>query len=55
MEFSQQEYWSGLPFLPPRDLSVPAINPMSPVSPELQADFFPLKPNMIERRGVIKF
>ena len=58
---SQQKYWSGFPFLPPRDLSVSGINPMSPLSPELQADsfplshLFPLKPNMIERRGVIKF
>ena len=27
---SQQEYWSGLPFLSPRDLPYPGIEPMSP-------------------------
>ena len=27
MEFSRQEYWSGLPFLSPGDLSNPALNP----------------------------
>ena len=30
MEFSRQEYWSGLPFHPPRDLSDPGIEPASP-------------------------
>ena len=30
MEFSRQEYWSGLPFSPPRDLPNPGIEPMSP-------------------------
>ena len=25
MEFSRQEYWSGLPFSPPRDLPDPGI------------------------------
>ena len=28
--FSRQEYWSGLPFPPPGDLSDPGIEPMSP-------------------------
>ena len=37
MEFSRQEYWSGLPFSSPRDLPNPGIEPMSPV---LQMDFF---------------
>ena len=32
MEFSRQEYWSGLPFLPPGDLRDPRIKPMSLVS-----------------------
>ena len=40
--FSRQEYWSGLPFPPPRDLSDPGIELMSPVSPTLQADSLPL-------------
>ena len=35
MGFSRQEYWSGLPFPPPGDLSDPGIQPESPV---LQAD-----------------
>ena len=30
MEFSRWEYWSGLPFPPPRDLSDPGIKPASP-------------------------
>ena len=35
MEFSRQEYWSGLPFPSPGHLPDPAIEP---VSPALQAD-----------------
>ena len=35
MEFFRQEYWSGLPFLPPGDLPDPGIKPGSPA---LQAD-----------------
>ena len=38
MGFSKQEYWSGLPCPPPGDLPDPVIQPMSPVSPALQAD-----------------
>ena len=30
MGFSRQEYWSGLPFPPPGDLSDPGIEPVSP-------------------------
>ena len=30
MGFSRQEYWSGLPFPPPADLSNPGIKPESP-------------------------
>ena len=29
MGFSRQEYWSGLPFLPPEDLLNPGIKPTS--------------------------
>ena len=36
MEFSRQEYWSGLPFLSPGDLPNPGIEPGSPA---LQEDF----------------
>ena len=35
MEFSRQEYWSGLPFPSPEDLPDPGIDPRSPA---LQAD-----------------
>ena len=38
MEFSRQEYWSGLPFPSPGDLPDPGIKPMSPA---LQADALP--------------
>ena len=33
MEFLRQEYWNGLPFLTPGDLSNLGIEPMSLVSP----------------------
>ena len=35
MEFSRQEYWSGLSFTSPEDLADPGIKPGSPA---LQAD-----------------
>ena len=38
MGFSRQEYWSGLPFLPPGDLTDPGIEPTFPVAPALQVD-----------------
>ena len=38
MEFSRQEYWGGLLFLSPGDLSHPGIEPGSLA---LQADFLP--------------
>ena len=41
MEFSMQEYWSGLPFLSPGDLPNPGIKLKSPA---LQADSLPLQP-----------
>ena len=43
MEFSRQDYWSGLSFPPPRDLPDPGIELASPGSPELQADSLPLR------------
>ena len=33
IDFSQQEYWSGLPFPSPGDLPDPGINPSSLASP----------------------
>ena len=42
LEFSQQEYWSGLLFLPPRNLPNPGIRPTSPATPTVQANSLPL-------------
>ena len=39
MEFSRKEYWSGLPFPTPGDLSDPGIEPVSPVSLALVGRF----------------
>ena len=41
MGSSRPEYWSGLPFSSPRDLSDPGIKPESPASPVLQMDSYP--------------
>ena len=52
MEFSRQEYWSGLPFPSPGDLLNPGIEPGSPT---LQADILPPEPpgkSLWERKGV---
>ena len=38
MGFSRQEYWSGLPYPPPGDLSHPGIEPTFPVTSAVQAD-----------------
>ena len=46
MGFSRQEYWSGLPCLPPGDLPNPGIEPTSPLSPALQADSY-----LLSRQG----
>ena len=40
MEFSRQEYWSGLPFPLPEDLPDPGIKPMSLKSPKLSGGLF---------------
>ena len=39
MGFSKLEYWSGLPSLPPGDLSDPGIEPGSPMSPALASGY----------------
>ena len=44
VEFSRQEYQSGLPFPSAGDLPDPGIEPMSPVSPALQEDSLPTEP-----------
>ena len=38
--FPKQEYWSGLPFPTPGDLSDPGMKPASPVSSALACEFF---------------
>ena len=40
MEFSWQEYWSGLPFPSPGNTLDPGIKPKSPVSLALAGRFF---------------
>ena len=40
MEFSRQEYWSGLPCPPPGDLPNLGIKPTSLTSPALAGGFF---------------
>ena len=42
MGFSRQEYWSGLPFPTPGDLSDPGIKPTSPA---LAGGFFSTEPH----------
>ena len=55
MEFSGQEYWSGLPFPPLGHLPNPGIEPMSSASPALQANSLPLSHlgSQIEAMGAI--
>ena len=45
MEFSRQEYWSGLPFPPPGDLPNPGLEPRSPT---LEADALTSEPPHIQ-------
>ena len=44
MEFSRQEFWSGVPLPTPRDLLDPGIKPTSLVSPALADRFFTTEP-----------
>ena len=44
MEFFRQEYWSGLLFPTPGDLSNPGIEPTLPASPALAGGFFTTAP-----------
>ena len=43
-EFSRQEHWSGLSFLPPWDLPNPRIQLESPASPALAGKFITTAP-----------
>ena len=51
VEYSRQEYCSGLPFPSPGNLPHPGIEPISPTSPALAGRFFtsapPGKPTLI--------
>ena len=49
VEFSRQEYWSGLPCPSPGDLPGPGVEPGSPA---LQADPLPSKPPGKPRKGL---
>ena len=44
MEFSRQEYWSGLSLPTPGDLPDLGVKPTSPVSPALAGRFFTTEP-----------
>ena len=44
MGLFRQEHWSRLPFPPPGDFPNPGVEPVSPVSPALQADYLPAEP-----------
>ena len=45
MEFSKQEYWSGLPFPPPGNLPNPGVQPVSLASAVLAVRFFTTEPS----------
>ena len=45
MEFSRQQYWSGLPFSTPKDFPDPGIKPTSLASPALPGRFFTTGPS----------
>ena len=59
MEFSRQEYWSGLPPPLPGDLPKPVIEPQSSAFPALAGGFFttepPGKPLYVAADGIISF
>ena len=55
MGLSRQEYWSGLSFPTPGDLSDPGIEPTSLVSPALQVDSLPLSHWGSSKKPLINF
>ena len=59
MGFFSQEYWSGLPLPPPRDLPDAGIEPPSPVSPALLVDSLSLShwgsPNNKKKNEIMSF
>ena len=55
MEFSRQEYWSGLPCPPPEDLLNLGIKPVSLTFPALQAGSLVLAPPVQEPQASSAF
>ena len=55
MEFSRQEYWSGLPFPTPGDLPEPGIKTASLASPALTGRFFTTMPPGKPKLTVLQF
>ena len=49
MEFSRQEYWIMLPFLPPEDFPDSRVKPMSLLSLALAGRLFTTQPPFIKR------
>ena len=45
VEFSRQEFWSGMPFPTPGNLPHPGIEPASLASPALAGGFFTTEPS----------
>ena len=52
VEFSNQEYWSGLPFPPPGDLPNPEIESESSAPPALQVDSLVLTQQLSELNSI---
>ena len=50
MEFSKQEYFSGLLFPAPGDLPNPGIQPVSPASPALAGRFFTMPQTLLKQQ-----
>ena len=55
LEFSRQEYWSGLPFPTPGDLSEPGNKTASLASPALAGRFFTTIPPGKPKLTVLQF
>ena len=49
VEFSRQEFWSGLPCPPPGDLPNPGIKPTSVMSPALAGGYFTIGASLVAR------
>ena len=50
MEFSRQEYWSGLPFPSPGDLLDPGMESATPPFPVLEGRFFSTDSQMWQKK-----